>query len=439
MQLLGLPPSRPRRTLCLSGGLPLFAALFGGCASPGPPLPPSLHLPEPVKALRAERVGGQVVLSFTVSDNTTDGDALRGPIVAVLCRETPNAAQAEAMASEPAEKKPKSQAAKPVVTKGRKNAQPTPNVPVAVEPAKGPPCLPVQRVEVPRGANRLVESLPRELTAGAPALIAYRVELLNDHGRGDGPSPAVFASAGAAPPPVGVIALSPGRAGIAVRWQPRSGNGTMELTRTLVASEAGSAADPATGGHRTSKTSQPLAIPSRRQTAGATHREEPVRLAAGPAGATQTNDPGGLVDATARNGGTYQYVAQRVEQVQVAGRTLELRGEPSPPATIVFHDVFPPLAVTGLVALPSFGGTPSIDLSWEPGSDPDVAGYNVYRAVTKASGPPVKLNAQPIPGPAYRDLKAVVGTEYTYTVTAVDTLGNESQPSAAVRESLDKP
>jgi hypothetical protein len=65
----------------------LTPALLLGCANPGPPKPPTLHLPEPAKGLAVERVGNHVVLSWQTSTDTTDGQTLRGPITAEICRD----------------------------------------------------------------------------------------------------------------------------------------------------------------------------------------------------------------------------------------------------------------------------------------------------------------------------------------------------------------
>jgi fibronectin type 3 domain-containing protein len=110
--------------------------------------------------------------------------------------------------------------------------------------------------------------------------------------------------------------------------------------------------------------------------------------------------------------------------------------------TVVMRDIFPPSAPSGLEAVP--GGVSaadrSIDLSWTPNSDADLAGYFVYRqdidphgAVT---GTVTRLNTTPVVGPAYRDQTALAGRRYAYHVTAVDTAGNESAPSANVQETL---
>src|SRR5690349_4647726 len=42
-----------------------------GCASPGPPLPPSLKLPEAVTDLTTSRVGDHVILHWTTPSHTT--------------------------------------------------------------------------------------------------------------------------------------------------------------------------------------------------------------------------------------------------------------------------------------------------------------------------------------------------------------------------------
>jgi hypothetical protein len=71
--------------LC-SGALVALLLLISGCASPGPPLPPSLELPTPVTDLRAVRNADQVYLSWTVPAETTDHQALRHLGPTRICR-----------------------------------------------------------------------------------------------------------------------------------------------------------------------------------------------------------------------------------------------------------------------------------------------------------------------------------------------------------------
>jgi hypothetical protein len=156
----------------------------------------------------------------------------------------------------------------------------------------------------------------------------------------------------------------------------------------------------------------------------------------------QPADTGGTIDHTARMGETYQYTAQRVRSVSLDGHTLESRSAMSSPVTVAMRDTFPPQPPSGLEAVPG-GATAadrSIDLSWTPDTDADLAGYFVYRQEVDpkgvVTGTVTRLNTTPVVGPAYRDQTALPGRRYAYRVTAVDTAGNESASSADVQETL---
>jgi fibronectin type 3 domain-containing protein len=108
----------------------------------------------------------------------------------------------------------------------------------------------------------------------------------------------------------------------------------------------------------------------------------------------------------------------------------------------MMRDIFPPQTPTGLEAAPG-GATAadrSIDLSWSPNSEDDLAGYFVYRqeidSKGAAAGTATRLNQTPVVGPAYRDQTAMAARRYSYQVSAVDTAGNESARSDAVQETL---
>src|SRR5271155_6132893 len=77
----------------IRGWLPpvVAAALIAGaagCASPGPPHPPSLDLPEVVKDLTVERTGDVVHLHWTTPSKTTDRIEIKGAMTAEICRIT---------------------------------------------------------------------------------------------------------------------------------------------------------------------------------------------------------------------------------------------------------------------------------------------------------------------------------------------------------------
>jgi hypothetical protein len=69
--------------LALTTGL---CAVCIGCASTGPPLPPSLELPKPPNDLRATRRGDRVSLVWTVPSQTTDRQSVRYLGPARICR-----------------------------------------------------------------------------------------------------------------------------------------------------------------------------------------------------------------------------------------------------------------------------------------------------------------------------------------------------------------
>src|ERR1022692_5032343 len=59
---------------------------LGGCASIGPPEPPSLELPKPPSDLRAVRKGNKVTLSWSAPILTTDRQSVRYVGPTLVCR-----------------------------------------------------------------------------------------------------------------------------------------------------------------------------------------------------------------------------------------------------------------------------------------------------------------------------------------------------------------
>ena len=114
---------------------------------------------------------------------------------------------------------------------------------------------------------------------------------------------------------------------------------------------------------------------------------------------------------------------------------MQVEGDDTPPVRVIAHDVFPPAVPAGLQAAYSGEGQkPFIDLIWAPVTNADLAGYNVYRS--DGNGPAVKLNSELVKSPSYRDSAIASGKAYTYSVSAVDVRGNESQRSDATSESV---
>jgi hypothetical protein len=96
-------------------------------------------------------------------------------------------------------------------------------------------------------------------------------------------------------------------------------------------------------------------------------------------------------------------------------------------------DTSPPAAPTGLAA--TRPGS-NVQLTWNANSEPDLLGYNVYRA-TVAGGPWTLLNSSPTTGPNYLDTAVPTGAaDVWYEVSASDVNLNESARSAALQLTL---
>ena len=133
-------------------------------------------------------------------------------------------------------------------------------------------------------------------------------------------------------------------------------------------------------------------------------------------------------DAEAEFGKRCTYLVQTV--VKLADNKLA-ESDLSDEASISPVDTFPPAAPADLHATP---GPASIELSWEPNTESDLAGYRVYRS---AGGGPFEKAADLAAIPTWSDKNVEHGKTYRYAVTAVDRVGNESVRSAAVQAVLE--
>jgi hypothetical protein len=140
-----------------------------------------------------------------------------------------------------------------------------------------------------------------------------------------------------------------------------------------------------------------------------------------------------FIDRDFQFGTRYEYVVRALSL---------LPGDPSlnnaiesDTTTLVYtpKDAFPPAEPTP-ITIASIAGI--VSLYWPLNSEPDVVGYNIYRAEDENAPPDkwIKLNPQLHKTASFRDDKVQVGKQYFYQVTAVDTSGNESQRSAIVSE-----
>ena len=267
----------------------------------------------------------------------------------------------------------------------------------------------------PGKPGSFADTLPGSLASGSARPISYFVELRNKKGRSAGPSNAATVLAGEAPRPVEGLKAEMRKQGVVLIWTPDGETAPVRLQRKLL-------------------------TPPQAKT-----KNEPLAPAPEPINETLLVDEGvaqgRAMDTTVRFGKSYQYRAQRVSRVDVAGKTLELAGEISAPVDIESKDVFPPGVPTELAAVATAGENgeaPAIDLSWQAELDPGLAGYVVYRR--EGDGEWQRISpAAPAIAPAFHDAHVQRGHTYRYAVSAVDKNGRESPRSAEAEETVPQP
>ena len=113
------------------------------------------------------------------------------------------------------------------------------------------------------------------------------------------------------------------------------------------------------------------------------------------------------------------------EAPAIADCIITIEGDDSPAQRVFASDVYAPAVPSGLQAVFSGTGQPAfVDLLWAPDTDPDLAGYNVFRR--EEGGQREKINVTLVKTPAFRDEHVVQGKTYWYSVSAVDMRSNES-------------
>ena len=144
----------------------------------------------------------------------------------------------------------------------------------------------------------------------------------------------------------------------------------------------------------------------------------------------------GFLDRTAEWEKTYFYHVTWATTVSLPGSpAVQLEGDDSAEVKIFVHDVFPPAVPTGVQAVASgVGQAAFVDLTWAPNTESDLAGYNVYRHEEGAAA--VKINAELVRPPSFRDRDVQPGHKYYYAVSAVDLRGNETGRSAEANEAV---
>jgi hypothetical protein len=370
---------RSTLTLLLALGAPL---MFTACATMGPPQPPSLELPKPPADLRAVRKGDRVILTWTAPSVTTDRKTIRGLGVTRICRGL------DAKLT---------QCGVPV---GEAPAKPSATQPGPSHSGPGTAQSAKQKVSA-----SYTDALPAAVESDNPAsFITYAVEVLNVEGRGAGLSNEVRVSlARTLPPPRDFSARVTGQ-GVVLSWTNDLPPGSTKSLRYIYRV------------YRRPEVSQ-----------------EWILAGEVPPG----NEPKvTLVDSNIEWEKTYEYRAETVTVItQEKQPELQVEGDDTPEVKVFADDVFPPAVPSGLQAVFSGPGQKVfIDLVWAPVADVDLAGYNVYRREEGTAA--VKVNVELVKAPGYRDVNAVTGKNYFYSVSAVDVRGNESARSEEAGETV---
>jgi len=424
---------------------------LAGCAQIGAPLPPSLELPKAPSDLRAARKGDKVTLTWTIPPRTTDRQRVRYLGKTRVCRSLDPALVDPAL-----------------VDPGHKQC----DAPIG-EVAPPADFAATNKSSGKKLTASFIDALSSAMEQANPAGSAtYAVEVLNAAGRSAGISNLVHVALVPTLPPFSGFSAQPTPQGVLISWQcpPMSGRrtGVKYVFRIYRRAEAGAgtriaeidvtecAAGP--GGLVTSSgaaTSVPAAVQSNSngcvpeeiprpagENAGLRDDAKSEKTAEG-SNCTSNNVPHehdklvtSFLDQTFEWEKTYFYRGVVVSVVEAAGKpAVEVEGDDTPELKVWAHDVFPPAVPTGLQAVFSGPGqAPFIDLIWAPVTDADLDGYNIYRNVYGEAA--VRLNTEPVKVPAYRDLQVVGGKTYFYSVSAVDSRGNESGRSEAASESV---
>ena len=363
----GRAPAFARRSLPRS---PLPVAL-AGCGMPGAPQPPSLHLPVRVGDLSAVRTGNQVALTWSMPKRDTDKVPLKGNVTVRICRNE--------------------------------------------SALRG--CSAAATMQLAPGADgAFTDTLPPALAAGAPRVLTYFVELDNRKGRSAGLSNGAQILAGEAPAAVDGLAAEMRRDGVLLRWAPAPSDAApvaVRLVRKLVT---------------------PPANPRRKKIrARARSLRAPSRRSA-PCWSSPARTWTALSTAASASARPMSIARNAWPASSSTEKRWNSPGRSRSPVRIEAVNVFPPAVPRGLAAVATAGEAgagPAIDLSWQPDTEADLAGYVVYRREPerRESSWQRISPAQPVVGPGFHDANVQPG--HTYRVC-----GERHRPAGARERAL---
>lgn len=368
----------------------VFAALVGGCASPGEPTERKPPVLRPVTDLSAEQTGNDVVLTFTLPKETVDGLILdQLPSIEIF------------RGFESSETAGSHAAASPVLL-------------LTIPPGM------VDRY-AQMGHVRVADTLQASDFEEYPnATAVYTVRTRVSSKRDSADSNAVSLRVRPAADPIGDLKTEITPSAVVLTWTPPQKTiagslasiGPYRIYRAEIqAPQAAASAAPG------KSIAAPVATAE-------ISKPQPALVKIG-----ETDAPP-FSDTQAVFGKTYEYSVRSI--VQYSDQAIE--SADSNLMVITPKDVFPPAAPLGLVVVfvPIQGETAAhLELSWAISPETDLAGYHVYRS-EQADVQGARQNTELLIAPAFRDMKIEPGRRYFYSVTAVDRSGNESPASAVV-------
>jgi hypothetical protein len=369
----------------------VVSAFLFGCASPNAPTPRHAIVPMTVSDLSARQVGDTIILDFTLPTGSTDLQPLMETPSVEVYRNMPQIAATTA----------KSQAK----NKSTERLVDT---------------IPSQMVEQYRRSGRI--DFPdklnaSDLTAESGTELTYTVRTHVSRAKASDDSNAVTVRVYPPPATVQDLRVTPTETALVLHW-----SAPQAVTEAGGAKPAGfhiyrAEVDPTTASAAVLNPSQAKLI-------------APEELLA-QTSATEYRD------MSFQFGHTYLYRVRAAEQLGPA--TIE--SADSAPAVLTAKDIFPPAAPRDLetVSVATTKETPaSAELTWTINTEPDLAGYNVYRSENPET-PGQKLNSELLLVPTFRDISVVPGKSYFYRVGAVDQSGNESPLSSPVEAQVPGP
>lgn len=369
--------SDPFPAFCTLFSVLLFSFIIAGCASPGEPYERRPPVPQAVNDLTATRSGNDVVLSFTLPNEAMDHRPLSAPLTIEIYRDF----------------------------------EPTP---AAGHASSHVPANPPLRITIPasmvahysdQGRVRYTDELSAEDLAKRAESAVYTIRTRASAKKSSANSNAAAVSVQPAPGAIDDLKIDVTPAAVVLAWTPPK-----PLTD----------ATPMIAGFRV----------YRAEAAATATAENPLLKSPLARIGEMPSDSQSFRDSQFSFGATYVYSVRSF--AQYPNETLE--STDSNLVVITPRDTFPPAPPQGLIAVlvPAQDNVPvHIELSWAISSETDLAGYNVYRT-EQASVPPTRLNTELLLTPAFRDMNVQAGHVYFYTVTAVDSSGNESASSAVI-------